>query len=54
MRESLEAMGYVVDTKPYIGRVMAAERRPDGSYLGVRDPRVSGLAKAVRTEPDRP
>ena len=44
---ALEAMGYALDTKPTIGRVIAAERLPTGGYVGVRDPRITGLARTV-------
>jgi gamma-glutamyltranspeptidase/glutathione hydrolase len=47
LRAALEAMGYQTVTKHPIGRVIAAERLDDGRYLGVRDPRISGLAMPV-------
>jgi len=47
MRKALAAMGYKTGIKDAIGRVIAVERLGDGKYLGVRDPRISGLALPV-------
>lgn len=51
LRAALEAMGYTTGHKDAIGRVIAAEALPDGRYVGVRDPRISGLALPVEHAP---
>jgi gamma-glutamyltranspeptidase/glutathione hydrolase len=47
LRRALEQIGYETATRRDIGKVMAAERLPDGRFLGVRDPRANGLALPV-------
>lgn len=49
LRTAMEAMGYTTSDKT-IGRVIAAERLRDGRFLGVRDPRIGGLALPVRAD----
>lgn len=48
LHRALDRLGYETATRPDIGTVMAAEHLPDGSFLGVRDPRANGLALPVR------
>lgn len=47
LRAELETIGYRTRTRDVIGRVIAAERLDDGRFMGVRDPRISGLALPV-------
>jgi gamma-glutamyltranspeptidase/glutathione hydrolase len=50
LRAELETIGYRTRTRDVIGRVIAAERLEDGRFMGVRDPRISGLAMPVSSD----
>jgi gamma-glutamyltranspeptidase/glutathione hydrolase len=52
LRAQLEALGYRTLTRDVIGRVIAAERLGDGRFIGVRDPRISGLVMPVSDSAD--
>ena len=47
LRDALAEMGYEIDYKAQLGRVIAAERLPDGRFVGVVDSRVGGLPATV-------
>jgi len=47
LRKSLDSLGYHVEFRPMVGKVLAVERLPGGELIGVVDPRTCGLAMPV-------